>query len=540
MAISGSLDEASLADVLQLLSLGQKTGRLSVSDQSNLGHIYLEEGKITHAFLVNRQHRLGDILFKNGSITQDQLNEAMLVQEKHPDKKVGELLVAIGATTEAALKHYMQVQIEEAVYFLFTWRRGDFAFERDVKPDPRDFLVSINPEALLLEGARRVDEWSVIEKKIPSFDMVFTVDTERLESADVKLSEEQKRIATMLDGVRDVAAIVVETGMLEFEVGKALYGLITAGFAEPVGPRPERGVDDTARDISTGHLGQQKLLAYLAHQAEFADPKRRRQSGLHIADCPTCSKNLQEIHIRRSQGLPAIQDELDPEFSESTSGSTERRARTDRRQSDASGWTDQAKDRRTHGAGDRRSDARIAAVKGRPPGKERRRPDDRRKKQRRSRERRIGTPVDRSDKAAVERRRGLERRLRERRVVPRRMADVKFQIRGGKRQTVPLAIEAGASDMTTTQAPTSAGAGDNGRETVSARGSSAHRSTSAGQAANHKNNQEADSGSARLDARRAKQTANPPECPANARIAATRSPAASRRNTVDVRGPLGV
>ena len=70
MAINGSLDEASLADVLQLLSLGQKTGRLSVSDQSNLGHIYLDTGKITHAFLVNRRQRLGDILFKSGHITK--------------------------------------------------------------------------------------------------------------------------------------------------------------------------------------------------------------------------------------------------------------------------------------------------------------------------------------------------------------------------------------------------------------------------------------------------------------------------------------
>ena len=165
MAINGSLDEASLADVLQLLSLSRKTGRLSVSDQANLGHIFLENGRIIHAFLANRRQRLGDILFKSGHITQDQLNEAIQNQEESPDKKVGEILIENCAITESALQHYMQVQIEEAIYFLFTWRRGDFAFERDVKPDPHDFLVSINPESLLLEGARRVDEWGVIEKK---------------------------------------------------------------------------------------------------------------------------------------------------------------------------------------------------------------------------------------------------------------------------------------------------------------------------------------------------------------------------------------
>ena len=70
----------------------------------------------------------------------------------------------------------MRLQIEEAVYYLFTWTSGTFNFEAGVRPEREDFLVRINPEFLLLEGARRVDEWSLIEKKIPSFDLIFSVD----------------------------------------------------------------------------------------------------------------------------------------------------------------------------------------------------------------------------------------------------------------------------------------------------------------------------------------------------------------------------
>ncbi len=53
MAIKGSLREASLPDVIQLLSLGQKTGRLSLTDRSNFGSIYLKKGMITFAEIVN-------------------------------------------------------------------------------------------------------------------------------------------------------------------------------------------------------------------------------------------------------------------------------------------------------------------------------------------------------------------------------------------------------------------------------------------------------------------------------------------------------
>ena len=49
MAIKGSLKEASLPDVLQLLALGKKTGCLAVADRQNFGYIYFDEGRICYA-----------------------------------------------------------------------------------------------------------------------------------------------------------------------------------------------------------------------------------------------------------------------------------------------------------------------------------------------------------------------------------------------------------------------------------------------------------------------------------------------------------
>src|SRR3989449_4324589 len=180
MAIKGSLKEASLPDVLQLLALGQKTGCLSIADRSNFGYIYFDKGRICYASIVNRRDRLGDIRVKHAKITEEQLAAAIHRQSTARDKKLGEILVGMKVITQADLERYMRVQIEESVYYLFTWTQGTFNFEADVRPERQDFLVSINPESLLLEGARRVDEWSLIEKKIPSFDLIFVVDKDRL------------------------------------------------------------------------------------------------------------------------------------------------------------------------------------------------------------------------------------------------------------------------------------------------------------------------------------------------------------------------
>ena len=270
MAIKGSLKEASLADVLQLLALGQKTGCLAVTDRTNLGHIYFNRGQISYASLVNRRDRIGDILVKNGKITQGQLHAAIDQQIRQRDKRVGELLVESGAIAREELEHYMRLQIEEAVYFLFTWTRGSFNFEADVQPEEQDFLVAINPETLVLEGARRVDEWSLIEKKIPSLDIIFTVDERRIAASQVTLTEHQQRLVPLLDGTRDFTRLVEDSGLVEFDVGKALYGLITAGFVHRTGRS-----EPQAADVGDARVDEHRNLGIAFYKTGMLDEATR-------------------------------------------------------------------------------------------------------------------------------------------------------------------------------------------------------------------------------------------------------------------------
>ena len=158
MAIRGSLREASLPDVLQLLAMGKKTGCLSVTNRQQFGTIHFERGRISHAAIVNRRDRLGDILVKHGLVSRAALNAAIAAQAAEPQQRIGDLLVAAGHIGREQLHEYLKHQIEEAVYLLFTWSQGTFTFEPDVLPDQQDITVSISPESLLLEGMRRLDE----------------------------------------------------------------------------------------------------------------------------------------------------------------------------------------------------------------------------------------------------------------------------------------------------------------------------------------------------------------------------------------------
>ena len=222
MAIKGSLKEASLPDVLQLLSMGKKTGCLGLAFHDSFGSIYFDSGRICHAEIANRP-----------------------------------------------------LDTENAVYNLFTWTSGTFNFEPGVLPKGGTTLASVDPQSLLLEGARRVDEWTLIEKKIPSFDMVFALDRQRLLLNKLPLTPEQEVLIPLVDGNRDVNALVHESGLGEFDVGKALYGLITAQFVLPVGraTRP----DSSPRDASPQ---ERRNLGIALYRAGMYDESERELKAI--------------------------------------------------------------------------------------------------------------------------------------------------------------------------------------------------------------------------------------------------------------------
>jgi tetratricopeptide (TPR) repeat protein len=270
MAIEGSLADVGLADICQLLSLGRKTGCMTITDKSNFGYIYFKGGRVIYASVLNRPDRLGELLVKNGAIQREDLSKAMEKQSREGQKRLGQILVEMSALTQEELERWITVQIEEAVYHLFTWETGSFYFNPDEKPDEDQvFLVSLNADGLLMEAARRVDEWSIIARKIPSLEILFKVVRDPEEEGDVELSANQKKLLPLLDGSRTVTDLVRDSGLVEFETGKALYELIQAGFVQEVGKKVEKEEtkDDSAveRHVS---LGQAFYKAGMLEDAE--------------------------------------------------------------------------------------------------------------------------------------------------------------------------------------------------------------------------------------------------------------------------------
>ena len=271
MGIKGALSDVSLADISQLLGMGGKTGCLSLTHKENEGHVYFEGGSVIFASVKNRPDRLGDLLVTHEVIDKDQLSAAM-AQHQLTGTRLGEVLVELGSLTQETLEEYIAVQIHEAVYMIFQWSEGTFEFQPDVMPAEGIFRVSISIDGLLMEGARRVDEWSVVEKKITSMDLIFSLERNPLEDEGLDLTDDQKRIIPMIDGKRSVTDLIEDSGLAEFDTGKALYGLIQAGFAVQVGKRVR---EDEAQGSLEQHLGG-GIAAYQSGSMEEATREFRK------------------------------------------------------------------------------------------------------------------------------------------------------------------------------------------------------------------------------------------------------------------------
>jgi hypothetical protein len=194
MAFQGSLAELHLPDIIQLISVSGKTGVFHLTDGALKGRIYLNDGKIVHAELEDTSG-------------------------------------------------------EEAVYALAIWSQGDFRFEPGIATDQR--TITKSNTNLLMEAARRLDEWRVLSKKVPSVDMVPEFVVQDAREGQINLNTSEWLILSKIDGTRSVKTIAQSAGLSVFDVAKILYGLVATSLIR-LKTAPEGAARPAARSAGGG------------------------------------------------------------------------------------------------------------------------------------------------------------------------------------------------------------------------------------------------------------------------------------------------
>ncbi len=177
VTMRGDLEQINLADIFQTLSMSKMEGVLRLRNPLADRDVLCRDGHV-RILVPNRValRRLGQRLLQAGLVTGDQLRDA-LTQQREKKQPLGEVLVASGALTQEALDDILSGQIAEDLFSLFTWRHGTFEFWKGPPNAPAQAQAfAACPEfevnSLLLEVARRSDEWQSILDAIGSLEEV--------------------------------------------------------------------------------------------------------------------------------------------------------------------------------------------------------------------------------------------------------------------------------------------------------------------------------------------------------------------------------
>ncbi len=244
MAFQGSLKELPLPDILQLVAVSGKTGSFTIENGSEIGQIFLEKGHIVHA-------------------------------------KMGRL------------------DGEEAVYELAIWPEGEFLFTPGEVPGPR--TISKSNTSLLMEAARRIDEWQVLARRVPSTALV-PVFAEDGGQSSISLNPREWAVIRKIDERRSIEEIADALGTSPFETAKVVYGLITSGLVNLSEPH------------GRGHF----------ERFDEMSPEQRREVARQVRERTRAFLAGHSRATELESELPAEEDDLGPEDLERLVRSAER------------------------------------------------------------------------------------------------------------------------------------------------------------------------------------------------------------------------
>ena len=245
MSLKGNLAVVNLADVFQMLSRGKSSGLLRVQAPEGTRFIELQNGLISLAGRATQYVQLSDLLLARKAINDENLSTAMKIHKEN-GMVLGQVLIEMNYVTRTSLDDSLRFLIEEEVCDLFTLREGEFDFlanaalDTKIAPGGGAVRLEIAPDTLLLEAARRADEWHELEQRIYSQSLLFRLTDEgrRVYQDADGISDEGRTIMRLLQANHTVEGVVQKSCLGRLNANRMLLELWDAQLVEAV-PKSE-------------------------------------------------------------------------------------------------------------------------------------------------------------------------------------------------------------------------------------------------------------------------------------------------------------
>ena len=253
--LRGSLASFKLADVLTFLSMSRKSGTLVLLSEGRRASIVFVNGTVVYAGSNQEKLRLSALLLRKRKIEREQF-EAIDALMARDAGRFGAIAVQQGVLTDQQLREFLEIQVAEVLYDAFVWTSGEFGFAEQLELPEYAVTITVDLPNLIMEGARRIEEWEHCLQLLPDSSAVYRV-VSAPRGDRVTLTADEWRLLFMIDGKRSLDDLVRDAEDDALSVYRVVYGLAANQLIEPVtggeppAPRPTaHPPDDTMRQTA--------------------------------------------------------------------------------------------------------------------------------------------------------------------------------------------------------------------------------------------------------------------------------------------------
>lgn len=230
--LRGTLGSFKLADVLTFLSMGRKSGTLVLMSEGRRASIAFVNGTVVYAGSNQDKLRLSTILLRKRKISREQFEaiDALMTRESG---RFGAIAVQQGILSEEQLREFLKIQVTEVLYDAFVWTSGEFGFAEQLELPEYAVTITVDLPNLIMEGARRIEEWEHCLQLLPDSAAVYRVVANPRDER-ITLSADEWRILFLIDGQRTLDELVRAAEDDPLSVYRVVYGLSANQLIEPV------------------------------------------------------------------------------------------------------------------------------------------------------------------------------------------------------------------------------------------------------------------------------------------------------------------
>ena len=243
VVLQGSLASFNLPDVLTLLSDAKKSGTLMLAGYGRHSYVLFSDGSLVYAGSDQEKFRLGALLVRRKKITRDQQQDIDATMRRRGGR-FGQIAIQKGILTDEEVHEFLKVQVSEVVYDAFVWTEGSFRFSEDLQMPDYAVTIAVDISNLIMEGARRIEEWEKAVQLLPDDSVVFRVVSVPKDDK-ITLSADEWKVLFLVNGQRTLAELVTEAEDDALNVYRIIYGLQANRLIEPI--RVQSSPDDTNR-----------------------------------------------------------------------------------------------------------------------------------------------------------------------------------------------------------------------------------------------------------------------------------------------------